>query len=547
MSVEGLRPYRAVASDADIAGHLRRLRGGHRSAPTRSQVLYVAYLLGLFALWAVVPATGAVRALLDRNAVLLGDPTAAAAAAPLLLVAVFAGGMLLGLRLATWQGPLLLSAAAIAWYLTLPVDRAVALHPPLLRGLLVMTAVGLLVGAVLGLLLASATASSAPPTVAAAAGGGALLGLLTAAVGLFVERGTRASRAVLKSSPFSTAAVFVASALGVATFRGVEAGRLAEVLLWSGPWGWAAQPALAATSSAAPLWPVALSLLVGLTAAATGLAWRDAAEVPDGVLRSRARARSSFAAALYLGEPRDARLAAEPVRARRVRQAGLRPPADPRLVVVWRDALHLRRAPARVVAAAGYLLAAALLAIASGPHGWTAAGAALLVHGAGGQLLEPARLDADDPRRTRLFAADSSRVAVQHAALATAVLVLLGWSLTAAATAAGGLNPGHVPLVMTLTVLLAPVPVVAGLLSAYKGRPPLFLAVRGDDHGPMALLGWYLVGPLTSLCLLGPLGLLLASPDPLVLVASALLTAAGTCTLGLPAVARRARLLDTDW
>ena len=544
MSVGGLIPDRAVVSDADVVEHLRRLRGGHRGVLTRSQVLYVAYLLGLFGLWAVVPAAGAVRGLLDRDAVLLADPMAAAAAAPLLLVAVFAGAMLLGLRLATWQGPLLLSAAAIAWYLALPVDRAVALHPPLLRGLLVMTAVGLLVGAVLGLLLASATASWAPPTVAAAAGGGSLLGLLTASVGLFVERGTRATRAVLVASPFSTAVVLAASVLGVATYRGVDAGRTAEVLLWSGPWGWAAQPALAASTSAAPLWPVAITLLALLTAAATSLAWRAAADVPDGALRSRARARSSFAAALYLGEPRDARLAAEPVRARWARRARLRPPCNPRLVVVWRDALHLRRAPVRVVAATGYLLAAAMLLTAGAPQGWTTAGVALLVHGAAGQLLEPARLDADDPRRARLFASDSGRVAVEHAALASVVLVLLGWCVAAAAAAAGGLALGQVPLVLTLIALLAPVPVVAGLLSAYKGRPPLFLAVRGDDHGPMALLGWYLVGPITSLCLLGPLGLLPAASHTLVLVLSALMTAAATCTLGLPAVARRARLLD---
>ena len=100
----------------------------------------MAYLLGLVSLWAVVPAVGAVRALLDRDSLLFGDPVGAAAAAPLLLVAVFAAAMLLGLRLATWQGPLLVSAATIAWYPVLPVDRAAALHPPLLRGLLAMTA-----------------------------------------------------------------------------------------------------------------------------------------------------------------------------------------------------------------------------------------------------------------------------------------------------------------------------------------------------------------------------------------------------------------------
>lgn len=543
MIIRGAHLDRAGASHADVARHLRRLQAGNRAGLTRSQVLYVAYLLGLMALWAGVPAVGAVRGLLDQGSLLLGDPVGAATAAPVLLVAVFAGAMLLGLRLATWQGPLLVSAATIAWYLTLPVDRAAALHPPLLRGLLAMTAVGLLAGAVLGLLLVSAAASSAPPTVVAAAGGGALLGLLTASVGLFVERGTRATRAVIIGSPFGTAVVFATFVLAVAAFRGVDVGPVGEVLLWSGPWGWAAQPALAAATGAAPRWPVALGLLVMLTTAAAVGAWRAAGDLPDEALRARARARTSVGAALYLGEPRDARLATRPPRARRARQARLRPPHQPWLVVVWRDALHLRRAPVRVAAAAGYLLAAAMLLTVGGSQGWPAAGAALLVHGAAGQLLETARLDADDPRRTWLFASDSGRVAAQHAALATGVLILLGW--TAAVTAGvGGVASGRLPLVMSLIAVLAPVPVVAGLLSAYKGRPPLFLAVRGDDHGPLALMGWYLIGPLTSLSLLAPLGLLAASSGTLVVVVAAVATGVGTSAGGLAAVARRARRLD---
>lgn len=547
MSVDGARAGPAMKPSADeVAGYLRRVRRRGRPGVSRSHVVYVAYLLGLVSLWAVVPAVGAVGALLDRGAPLFGSPTGAAAAAPLLLVAVLAGAMLLGLRLATWQGPLLVSAATVAWYLTLPVDRAEVLHPPLLRGLLAMMAVGLLLGAVLGLLLASATAAPALPPVAAGSGGAGLLGLLTAGLGLFVERGNRATRVVLAASPLGTTAVLSSAALGVAVLRGADVGRIGEVLLWSGPWGWAAQPALAAATGGAPLWPVALGLLALLTTTVALCAWRGAAGVPDAVLRSRARTRTSFGAALYLGEPRDARLATQPARALPARAVRLRPPVRPELVVVWRDALHLRRAPVRVAAAAGHLVAAALLMHAEVPVGWTAAGVALLAHGAGGQLLEPARLDADEPRRTLLFATDSGRVAAQHAALATAVLVLLGWAVAALAAGSNALALAQLPVVLTLIVLLAPVPVVAGLLSAYKGRPPLFLAVRGDDQGPLALLGWYLVGPLTSLSLLGPLGLLSSHTGPAGLVLAALVTGTAASTVGLAAVARRARRVDAD-
>ena len=46
MSVERSGSERAVAADADVVEHLRRLLGGQRGALTRSQVLYVVYLLG---------------------------------------------------------------------------------------------------------------------------------------------------------------------------------------------------------------------------------------------------------------------------------------------------------------------------------------------------------------------------------------------------------------------------------------------------------------------------------------------------------------------
>ncbi|MFE1408993.1 hypothetical protein ACFW5D_36750 [Streptomyces sp. NPDC058770] len=72
---------------------------------------------------------------------------------------------------------------------------------------------------------------------------------------------------------------------------------LEAVELWSGPWGWAAQPVLAAAGRDVPLWPTALVLLAA-TAAALAYAGKTVAELPTAVLRSRARASSGVLAGI---------------------------------------------------------------------------------------------------------------------------------------------------------------------------------------------------------------------------------------------------------
>ncbi|MFF3632010.1 hypothetical protein [Streptomyces sp. NPDC002164] len=208
---------------------------------------------------------------------------------------------------------------------------------------------------------------------------------------------------------------------------------LEAVELWSGPWGWAAQPVLAAAGRDVPLWPTALVLLAA-TAAALAYAGKTVAELPTAVLRSRARASSGVLAGIMASDPRSIRLAVtDGLEARsrgRVERwaARLSPPRSPRLLVAWRDAVALLMAPRR----AGLMflllaLAGAAAATSAGTRGGTAhlaaAAAALLGYCAASTLLEPARLDADDVRRTAWSPLPYERIALAHAVVPTLALV----------------------------------------------------------------------------------------------------------------------------
>lgn len=293
---------------------------------------------------------------------------------------------------------------------------------------------------------------------------------------------------------------------------------LEAVELWSGPWGWAAQPVLAAAGRDVPLWPTALVLLAA-TAAALAYAVKTVAELPTAVLRSRARASSGVLAGIMASDPRSIRLAVtdglEARSRRRVERwaARLSPPRSPRLLVAWRDAVALLMAPRR----AGLMflllaLAGAAAATSAGTRGGTAhlaaAAAALLGYCAASTLLEPARLDADDVRRTAWSPLPYERIALAHAVVPTLALVATV-GLLAVPLALAELTPA--PLVV---LAAAPVLVAAGLLSAYRSPVPAWVLYSGPllaDTGPIIAILWSAVGPLIGTTVLA---LLLSGPLP---------------------------------
>ena len=176
-----------------------------------------------------------------------------------------------------------------------------------------------------------------------------------------------------------------------------------DVLLWSGPWGWAVGPvALAA-------WPVALGLLGLVTAAAAAAVLRGCGRCPTERHVRRAEARQSAVASLAAFDARSARRALDTVTDRPTpRRAAAWPSARgrPHLLLVWRGLLALGRARERAIEAVVLTVAATLVLLlrADRPLAALAAGArAVPGRGAAARAAAPGgrrpRADADAAAR----------------------------------------------------------------------------------------------------------------------------------------------------
>jgi hypothetical protein len=124
------------------------------------------------------------------------------------------------------------------------------------------------------------------------------------------------------------------------------------------------------------------------------------------------------------------------------------------------------------------------------------------------QLVEAARLDADDPRLVASLPQRASTVASAH--LVTPLAVILA-TLAPAGVAALVWGPPSAPASLATLAMAAPALVGAALVSAYRGDVPpgILIGVSSPtgDTGPIQAVFWYLRGPLTVIALLAPLSL----------------------------------------
>ncbi|MFJ8673842.1 DUF6297 family protein [Streptomyces sp. NPDC093589] len=439
-----------------------------------------------------------------------GDTAAAIGAAlPAALVFLALGLALLAARDALWRGPVVVPGPDAAWLLGQPVDRARVLRPwfRLTAGLGVLAGV---LAAVAGALLLRITGlSPLGGALAACLPAGVCLPLLAVASAMRVESRPALARRVRALTLYGVLLLVALAAQTAAAWGGRRLPVLEQIELWSGPWGWAAQPVVDAAGGSAPGWAAALVALALLTAVAVVGAHRSAASVRNAQLRARAATAATVSSVIWSVELRAAKLAV----AEALGNGSGGPPRRlpmPRskyLVVVWRDALALLRAPGRVGRAALWTaIAAAVAALGASADGGarvTAVVVALLLgYVAVGALAEPARLEADDLRRSAWSPFRFATLMLMHAIVPAVVGVVLAL-LAAVPFAVRG-----APWALLLMPLCAVPFAAAAVLAAVRGPVRTDLLFTGvptpvGDPGFFVFLLWYVTAPLIPVTALG--------------------------------------------
>ncbi|MFJ2745189.1 DUF6297 family protein [Streptomyces sp. NPDC087440] len=504
-----LREARAADSGRVLA-FLREARASSRQE-RRKNSAYVVYLVALFAVFWAAPLLAAAARTGSR-----GDWHGETArqvtatlpwSAPTLLALV----LLLTARNAAWRGPVRVDLPTLHWLLPLPIARGPLLLPRLRAAVLRSALVGPVVGAVLGYVLYVAGAGGPVPLAVAGAWAGLVTGLTGVGAGVLVER-------------WGYGRSFWVCCLAVAVGVGV-------LPLWSGPWGWAVQPLLAAAGHGEPgeAWAAGAGLSAVCAAGALVVAWRSAPLIPVAELRSRATLASQVTASLFALDLRQTRAA---VRGPRRGRARVRLPMPRRrwLLVPWRDATGLLRAPGRLVWGALWAAVAVWLCglVQDAGRGQVALSALVLGAGylAAAQLVEPARLESDDHRRAAGLPYTFGALALWHAVVPGALLLL--------GTGAGALalgTPGHF-------ALLGSVPVLVGgaLVSAYRGAMPVEVLIGGEtpmgNTGPLQAVLWYGRGVVGAVALAAPCLLLTVRQGTVGVAHLACLLLAGAVMLG---------------
>jgi Family of unknown function (DUF6297) len=534
---------------------LRELRRGR----TKKQATNAAFWIYLIAL-AVAGYGGSLIA--DAFRALRHPPLPGARAphvlhaAPYGLAALAVMVLLVLLRDALWRGPVTLPQVTVDWLLGTPVDRGRLLRPRLRMSAVLAVLVGAAVGivpaaALVGFGLGGRSADSVLRLTGIAMVSVALLFALGTGSAALIERYQATWRWLRRATPIALAAAAALGGLAAWAALGQPPPVLAAVLLWSGPWGWAAQGMVALSGGSAPLWPLATAMLGLAAVAAVAGAHRVAAGVPGAALRNRARTIGAMSAAVLNMDTRGVANAYSGAASSRRARLRLRPPRWRELVLPWRDLLALARTPTRLVGAAALaLLAVGLLAVAG--HGGQVslvpvACALALGYLAAAWLCEGARLDAEDTRRSEQLPFTFRSLAWWHAAVPCLVLLVVACLPVIPAAVAAG-DPGLIVL------LLVTVPVLVGgaLVNVFRGEfaPDLFAGVDTPfgNTAAVKIVFWYAWGPVLAVA---PMTALLSSAlgashngasHHAALVRAVVIGAALAAGLGAYAARRAARL-----
>jgi hypothetical protein len=535
-------------TDATISllRELRRDRARQRAANAAYWIYIVVLVVALYGGARIVAAVHDVRHPPPPTAqtphVLHAAPYALAALALLLLLVLA--------RDALWRGPVTLQQPTVDWLLDTPVGRGRLLRPRFRMSAALAALAGAAVGiipaaALVGLGLGGHSVGHVLRLAGSAILSTALLFILGTGLAGLIECYPASWRPLRRATPGVVALVAVLGGLAAWAAVARLPAAVAGVVLWSGPWGWAAQGMTALSGGAAPLWQLSTVLLAAAALATLFGAERAAARIPGSALRTRARTLGAMSAAVLNMDTRGIALAYSGAAGERRVRFRLRPPRRRELVLPWRDLLAVARAPARLLGAAALALAAVgLIAVAghAGQASVVAVGSGLAVgYLAAAWLCEGARLDAEDTRRSAALPFRFESLAWWHAVVPCLVLfVVAGVPVVAFAIASGK------PWLIALLAVTAPVLVTGALVNVFRPRfmPDLFggFETPVGNTAAIVIVFWLVLGPLLAVV---PLALLLpsalgashAGAGRAVVVGAAL--AAG---LGIYAARRAARL-----
>jgi len=424
--------------------------------------------------------------------------------------------LLVLVRDALWRGPVTLPQPAVDWLLDTPVDRGRLLRPRFRMSAAVATLAGAAVGivpaaALVGLGLGGHSAGHALRLTGVAVLSTALLFILGTGLAGLIERYPASWPRLRQATPAVVALVVVLGGLTAWAALGRPPQAVADVVTWSGPWGWATQGMVALCGGSAPLWPVATALLGVAAVAALAGADRAAAGVPGAALRVRAAALGAMSAAVLNMDTRGIALAYSGAAGPRRVRFRLRPPVRRELVLPWRDLLALARAPARLLGAAALALVAVALIAVAGHAGQLSlvpvAAALALGYLAAAWLCEGARLDAEDTRRSAALPFRFESLAWWHAVVPCLILfAVAGVPVVALAAATGD------PRFIALLAVTAPVLVAGALVNVFRPRfmPDLFggFETPVGNSAAIVVVFWLVWGPLAAVV---PMAVLLPS------------------------------------
>ena len=487
-------------------GALRRLRAAHRR--TRAiESAYNAYVVVLvLAVYGGALVAYALRAGGRQGG---AAPAALAATLPSGLTAAALLLLLTGATTGTWRGPVTVDAPTVRWLLPQPIRWGVVLRPRWRLSLLLSAVVGVFGGVVVGLALASLRVVDVAPGVGGAALSGLVLGVASAGLGGLTETRPGFGRAVSRLAWLVRLVVVGLAVQAALAASGRRAPALETVERWSGPWGWVVQPVLAAAGAPAggsPRWPLAVALAAVVAVALAVGASRGVAVLRGAALRARAATWSQVSGSVGTFDFRLARTSVDAARGRRTgTRLRLPRPRSAATAVLWRDATALLRDPGRPVAAvlwaAGGILLALLATATEARTGLGALALSLLAivaaYRAAGILLEPARLESDDRRRSVQLPFAAGDLALRHTVVPLVVLGVVGVAGVVVA-----FLTGRPPAAEVTLLAAAPALVGGALVGAYRGPVPMNLLVGIDspvgNTGGVQVVFWYLRGALVA-------------------------------------------------